>query len=388
MKLFNGKKRPQIGNKSQQMYHYDPYDYCNTSAKPQISKHRNLWESMFTKYPDIGKENFVKRFKSSEYQEQLGATFELFLYSFFLKQSYDIDVIDVPSQNTKEKEKTPDFKVTQPDGKSYYLEACCVFPDNDLHNPDQIKKSIIDSINQKIRFNKLRIHIVFSGTCSRQPSIIEITNWVSKLVSIWEGQFSGDNIYNITPVSREFDTFTVTIEPIIESKLDFNMQNNIVFSNSDGEAKLDRSHVSIRKKLRYKANRYKEFRPLVIALNIFNKGSIDEESILNALYGDSKFRKYHDRGKILKEEEFRRKDGFWIRNGKPCYKSVPAIILFDGITPDFIASNWAHIFYNPFIEKQDYFVHSLYLNRISWDESSRKKTTFTELRIEELFDLL
>jgi hypothetical protein len=93
------------------------FAYLDRSSRFEARRIRDLLESWFSHYPDTEKEQFKRRFQSSQFTS---AFFELYVYELLIRLGCSLEIHPNLPSNTK---KHPEFLVRDPSGEEFYLEA-------------------------------------------------------------------------------------------------------------------------------------------------------------------------------------------------------------------------------------------------------------------------
>lgn len=276
MKLFEEFQRTDHDFSS---YQESRYDFYNQSARPEFSKTRNLLESWFSAYPDEHKYTLKRDFQDNFYS----AFFELFLFTLFLKNNFEVLVHPAINDSAKK----PDFLIKK-NGTSIYVEARVVFDETNERNIQNIKSRIKDKLNE-ISSTKffVGIHEITLFNITRQPSLNKIKDFISKLLvsqELMEKEFANQDLQKFE-YQDEAIKFIVSLIPRLKTE---NKEKPVLIAVDfdEGKVQMVNPTVSLKKALNEKAKKYGKLQNrYIIAVNALSPWITDEEDYLSTLFG-------------------------------------------------------------------------------------------------------
>jgi len=156
-------------------YNFDIYEYYQKSSREGIIIVKNLLESWFLEFPLDDQKELKSRFKKEFYT----SFYELFLFTLFKKQGYEIEV----HPKLLSTDKRPDFLIEKAGFKSYVEAKVCRDMSKEEIGFERKKNQLYNEIN-KIRIKGFLLKIWEIDILSKkQPSAKEFIKFVEGEVS-------------------------------------------------------------------------------------------------------------------------------------------------------------------------------------------------------------
>jgi hypothetical protein len=303
--------------------------YLSESARPEIATVRRFWEHAFVDYPQAAKPAFVDRFRGGEFREAL---FELYVFSLLRAEGYRPEVLPEVAD-----ESTPDFAVTDSQGRRIYVEAFTVDCDPVLTHTEEMLAPLKDALGRLQPPFGLALKLRRS---SKSPLPY---GKIARAIDVWLASkafvalATQANANGMTSVRRDFDKagWQIEIEAHIAGPFSRPRRQRAggVILCSTGVHYLDPARP-LAKRLKNKAERYDVDGPLVLAVSPSAVG-IHCEDIESVLYGPT-WASHSLDGTIA----IRRKGGgLWTKkDGTKHNRGIPAVIVCPNVLPATIGS--------------------------------------------------
>lgn len=280
MILFEEKKRNRLDYCRQLE---NPYDFYDSSAKPEFGVVRDRLNYWFSRYPESHQSELRERFKCTF----SSAFFELFIHQLFSNLGFQIS-IHPKILNTRKK---PDFLVWNKFAE-FYLE---VKEATDKSTEDIIKEnrenSVYDFINEfsspdfflRIKTLEIKTH--------QHPLITEIRKTLEKELIKYEPdgmrkKLESEGLDSLPLIKIENEKILLEIQPIPKSKSIRGKSDIRPIGAFPINVILGGSNISIKKSIEKKADKYGTLdKPYIIAINSTSpKGTYDDD-VTNAILG-------------------------------------------------------------------------------------------------------
>jgi hypothetical protein len=280
VKLFEEKTRIRL---DPARHNEDPFEYYDSSAQKDISNIRKLLNEWFEKYPDSEKPELKSRFVGDFYP----SFFELFLYELFYRLEFQI-VIHPEIKNSNKK---PDFLLRK-NNLQIYVEAKEASDKSTNEEKIQNREGYFyDSLNKVISPNFFLQVKKLDIKTHEQPSIKSINrkveDWLSDLDPDIIGGKMKERDFDSIPLFRiNNDKILIEIKPLPKSKKNRGKTDGRPIGMYPIKSYWGGSENSIRRAIERKINKYGELtKPYLICINSTSFRGIDEEDILNAIFG-------------------------------------------------------------------------------------------------------
>jgi hypothetical protein len=315
------------------------HSYVDNSARPAFAIIRELLESWYADYPDVGKDDLAKRFHTSTLSTYSGAFFELYCHALLRAHGYRVELH--PETATG---RCPDFLVCDDSGPIFYLEATVALPATE----DQATASRDDQLNDCI--NSMQLPNLFLGRAVRrygekQLSCKKLKDFLYRTVEEFardETSLSSDEIFEYRSDDWEIDfRFFPCSTPSGDA------ESHRPLGVSSGPVSYPQPHVGLLKSLRKKAGKYGVVDlPFLVAVNCLHEHT-ENEDIAMALLGSNL--------------------SFWLGPVGPQNTRISGVVVADHIMPWTVGSHRAQLWLNPFASHK-LPVDALQLPRYSWNE--------------------
>lgn len=302
------------------------YDYINNSAKEDVSLLREILECWYSNYPKNEKFDLLKRMK--KYETFDDAFFELYIHELFLKMGFFLTahpkMLCSPNR--------PDYLAIK-DECSIYIETKVDYNNSEKSRAKQnIINSIKDQINS-IQSNNYKIILEDLDILSEnQPSIKgfrkHITNHFSRL-SYDEIKTQTETSFSNLP-SYEYEDNGIRICYSIFYFYDKTRADpRIIYIDTSNKFEWGDCCNSLQKSLQLKANKYGEMRhPFIICINALDM-MIDDEDVLNTIFGKLKTSLIINTvtNEVVEQQNYRECNGFFSTIQKR-HPQVSAVLIF------------------------------------------------------------
>lgn len=299
MKLFESFNRTNLEFKNHQQ---SIYDFYNQTARKEFSEIRERLEAWFECYPHQNKKKLKQDLIRNGFD---GAFYELFLYNYFYKLGFNIEIEPQVSSSSHR----PDFLISNNE-ISFYLEATVVTGVSDKETKkEKIRSVVYDKINEYYSpyfYLDIKCFQIISG---KAPSSKRILSFINDKLSNFDGGMDMNSYDLIDWIYQDEDIFMeIGIIPKSSKYKELKSSTTIGIYGGDGVAKIDRATEIISKSLVNKAKKYGKLdKPYIIAINLLD-GQSDFDINL-ALYGTESFIFSRDTKEFT--QIIRNKDGFF-----------------------------------------------------------------------------
>lgn len=280
MILFEDKKRNRLDYCRQLE---NPYDFYDSSAKPEFGVVRDKLNNWFSRYPEPNQSELRERFKSTF----SSAFFELFIHQFFFNLGFQISIH--PKILTTSKR--PDFLIRN-NLAEFYLE---VKEATDKSREEIIQEnrenSVYDFINEfclpdfflRIKTLEIKTH--------QHPLINEIRKTLEKELIKYDPdgmrkKLESDGLESLPLIKIENEKVLLEIQLLPKSKSIRGKNDVRPIGAFPIHTTFGGSDVSIKKSIEKKADKYGKLdKPYIIAINSTSPKGTDDDDVTNALLG-------------------------------------------------------------------------------------------------------
>lgn len=321
MKLFDIKKR----RDHKPANHCDNiYDFYDRSSWKWIEEIRNLLNLWYSRYPKQEKGDLRKRFQ----REFSSAFFELFLHELFLKEGFELIVHPtVPGTSKK-----PDFLVFGK-GLEFYLEAKESTDKSDAQRSLEGRIHILyDILNETYSPNFFfRINELILKS-DKQPSGKKIKAFLENRLPNFDPekiqqQFLKDGLEGTDKIFFENEEIKLTISLLAKSPELRGKEGVRPIGIYQHQSFVGGADDSIKTGIEKKATRYGKLdKPYLICINATSDKGLDQEDMLNALFGTLQITFSTDPNN--KEERWTRAlDGVFLNASGPKFTRVSGVFI-------------------------------------------------------------
>ncbi len=323
------------------------YEFYARSDRPEMAEMRNCWNDIYRRcrLPKKSKSDILNRFRSRD-DSHYSALFELFLYEFMHLLGWKAGI---PSAL---KSGRPDFLVSVPGSRNFYLEATCLLGSLKLTAQERLHSKIYQTIRE-IESNEFRVALSIRGNPEVEIGSMDLRLRVEK----WLKGLDYNRLLSILRAKRDITqlpaeviahgSLQIVLTPIPQSPPSSSKENGLVLL---GPTSVTRSRVStqMRQKLMDKAKQCASSRlPVVVALNVL-RDTFDTDAILDALFGELVVDVSFKDGHPVNWKSERGKLGLWCHLGRCQNSTISAVILFSHLDHFLFPSRKPQIVLNPF----------------------------------------
>ena len=294
------------------------YSYLDRSARSEAAQIRNVIEEWATIYPTSEYPDFTNKLRSNDDKVFLPAFFELYLY--ILMKKLNATKIDI-EPSVAHTSKHPDFHIHLNDDKNFYLEARCLFEDDEYTKQDDVITRIADRIDNRLKGNQIALGLYWDG----DPFEKDFSSKILSDLITWYKNLNINKSIDKEIKLFEFDSWNIKFTVMGKVKSD----HRVVNAHMPQDMRMVTVDARLRSALRDKAYRYGKLpSQFAIAANII-EGTNDFQ-IHNALFGNEAT-EYNPTTK--KYNDIRIGNGFWRGEKKWHYSRVGAVIIANKVNP-------------------------------------------------------
>jgi hypothetical protein len=347
MKIFDNVDRTYEGPASEQESHFV---FLNRSARKEINQVRELMEDWFSRYPDTQQEELRVRLRSEIDRHFLSAFFELYLHELLIRLGYHVEV---HPEVSIESGKRPDFLVSSPSGKEFYLEGILA---TDLSHADiganNRIKEVYDALNDIVSPN------FFIGINIRGTPTTPVPKWKLKRdVHRFLEKLDPDIVTSYYKNNNDFpkksfshDDWILEYYAIPKSNESRGKDSVRPLGVRMHMPKWVDTRTPIRDAIQKKSTKYGNLgKPYIIAVNSLAL-HLDNIDIMDALFGKESFVFTIDSdGSLVGSEPkaIRNPDGAWFGPEGPQNTRVSAVFIVWSLLPWSVAVRTPIIYHNP-----------------------------------------
>jgi hypothetical protein len=355
------------------------FQFMNRVDRVDWARVREELEAWYSEYRDSDND-LRNRFQSQREDQHYGAWWELYVYTFYRRLRYAVDVHPTMPNGTK-----PDFVVTR-EGVSTYVE-CKAIP----AKPRSAHEAWILDATNKVRHGDFLLELDIEREGKEQPRAASIRTNLEK----WLNTLDADDVLsNVRAGKDDFPSFTLPVKdwrltytayPVDREKRG-ERAGLLAVPPSSGAAFID-DVGPIRKALREKGRKYADLAqpledPLVVAINS-GSGFLENSDVDQALFGSAAFT-YLQGAPQPSIHSFRRENGYWRRN-PPAGTRVSAVLIGRNIDPWGAVRDVPQIWVNPWAPVPISDTYSL--TTTTADDSGKVTRVEGSLAVNELFGL-
>lgn len=279
MVLFTSGKRTDRRGYSQRETRFQ---YLDRSARSEAASIRRRLSAWLACYPKKHQSEWIARFSSRDDIAHSSAFFELYLYSYFTRLGFSVEVAP-GSQDGKVK--APDFKVSSKK-HTFFVEATTGHDETHeerlASKRQAVARNAIDGINN----DEFLVSLTWVDAPMTQP----IPRQVAASVSQWLSALNYDELRphrdeeGFKLPTREFAVAGGRLRIDAWPKSTRKRTSGLLASEGGGIRQVN-AHVAIRKALDEKSSRYCDLNlPYIVAINV-HSGIADHDDFADAVYG-------------------------------------------------------------------------------------------------------
>lgn len=324
------------------------YDYLNRSARPSMTRIRELLDCWFSAYPPEDREELSARFHSHDENQHNSAFFELYLHALLTRMGYWVQVHpEIPNCGNK-----PDFLVLRDKNPIFYLEATLATGPNEETAAEKRKNVVYETIDGMNSQNFWIGVEVKSSTENSPPG----RKWRKRL-EIWLGgldpdaigkQLNADGLKDMPRISLGDAGWNVEFQAIPKSPAACGEQGVRPIGLHIYPMHLCNEDEWIKNAIKDKATKYGDLNlPYFIAINVLSIYSNDELMIMYALFGKKGFRFYQHEDGRTDERLVRAPNGAFRGPNGPQNTRVSGVLICNYLTTGSIAKETPILWHNP-----------------------------------------
>lgn len=284
--------------------HSEPlFSYLNRSARPSMTRVRELMENWFSRYPQDGQYELRARFRSPDDIQHKGAFFELYMHALLSHLGYRVEAHPAILLSSTH----PEFLVHKEGVPIFYLEATLAAGPSEETAADKRESAVYDTID-KMHSPKFFIGVKVEMSTAKAPPGRKWRNnletWLSGLDPDEIGAtMKPGGLEDLPSLTLEHDGWRVAFQAIPKSP---------AARGKPGVRPIGLFHIPfheckedewVRNAIKEKATKYGNLNlPYVIAIDVLSVFSNDDLMIKDALFGDEQIScyalpggKFHDR---------------------------------------------------------------------------------------------
>jgi len=322
------------------------YNFYNRSAWPKMESIREFIELCVSNYPDSDVKELIARIKSGNDMHFRSATFELFLHEALIRTGFKL----VPHPKLKNGSKNkPDFLVSDPEGKQFYLEAVLANEVSKLDDSGEAIKGVVLDTLSRFPHENFMISIRHSGNLVTPPSAKKLKNqiheWLSSLnPDEIQKQINLNDLSSLPAFEWEHENWKLEILPIPLKIVSRGKSKTLIGMESSGARWLD-AWRPIRNAIKNKGSKYGNLDfPLVIAVNS-DSFKLETRDEMQALFGEEQYVFSIDGDNDYRIE--RNTNGAWIGKKGPKTRRVASVWIFKDLSVSSLEVAKSTVYYNP-----------------------------------------
>ncbi len=316
------------------------FDYLNASGRTEAGRVRALLEQWLTHYPELSREDLVRRFRSRDDTQHRGAFFELFLHELVRGSGLCVNAIEPTLPNGR----APDFLIQTNTQTEFYLEATLAtgLTRADAGAQRRLREALqaIDDVDSPFFF----LHLNSEGLPSAPVAVRRLRQAVQRFVDGLDygaarAAFEAGNETS-QAFRHEEHGLVISIQAIPKNTP---QGGGRAIGGHMLAGGLIEPHVAIKSAVQHKAGHYGELdRPLIIAVNGLEEyAGIDDA--LNAMFGTEAVA-VSSNGQ---HRWVRNPDGAWHDARGPIHTRCSAILFTNRLSPWSLGQRSAHLILNP-----------------------------------------
>ncbi len=349
IKLFDDIGR---SNKDLKSYSESSYSYLNNSARKECFNIREILESWFYCIPANFKKDIKNTFISLDKRKHLSAFFEIYLFNLF--KQIGMNILFHPRINSDKK--TPDFLIYDKYFNKIYVEATVVSDSDTKTSSKNIENQILDFLNT-IHSEYYFIGLEINFIPNTQVKLTKIKNFIeSKLKNLDYNLLN--NLYDkggqeaLPKWNFKDGLLDITFFPILKKREYAGSRSKRIVGLQMHDVEVVNTKESIRKSIINKARKYKNLDAnYIIALNVVKDLGMDDDDVMNALFGDEQVHFIETEKGIEYHSTSRKRNGaLWGSKG-PKNTHVSGILIFNNLNPWSISKTNPVLWHNPFTKQ-------------------------------------
>lgn len=349
--LFDEVERDYFGPSG---YSEPRYAFLNRAARPFFDLIRQTLQEWFDHFAaeEKKRENLSHLFRSENNTEHLGAFFELYLHQLMTQLGFKVEVEpEWPSAQ-------PDFLLTASTGQQILLEATSTFPSIMFGSKKVLENLILDEIDKRVNSPDFFLNVHINHAPEGDPPYARMCRFIEKELAkldpdqiIDEYLASGKReVHPRIPWNYESWDIEIVVSP---KKQEARGKTGIRPIGSITTVEMVDPVSSIRESIKSKYKKFgdkSELPPYLIALNIHNDGT-DDEDVFSALFGTEVTRVFLQESGPDQIIPGRELDGSWFSARGFQKTRISGLIVFKGLTPSQIGFRSPILWHHPAANK-------------------------------------
>ena len=321
------------------------FTYLNRSGRPAAHRIRSLLERWFEEFPESGKKELWRRFRSSNDQEHLSAFFELYCHALVRAQGHV--AVYHPSGRT-ENSAQPDFLV-KADGEPRFYMECTLAADPSFDAGEKARLNrLIDELNDKLESPNFFVHIFVDTMGKSSAPSSKIGRFLERELTKFDPDVVAEEARKLgwkawpcllwSAAGWALEFYLIPKSPEARERKDLRPIGGM----SSGLERVD-SRRPLLNALKSKSTRYGQLGlPFIIAINSLEL-TLTDRDIAQALFGTLWFLIDPD-----SDRPIRAPDGFWLGPKGPQNRRVSAVLIAADLTPWTNAERSPVLWHNPY----------------------------------------
>ena len=346
MRLFDNMKRDYTGPA---LHSESKFYYMNRSARSEVNNIRIKLEDWFTHYPLKVRLEFRQRFRSNNNAQYYSSFFELFLHELLLKLNCRVSVHPNLSGATT---KRPDFLITPPNGKKFYMEAVVVTNESDKEVAARNRENVVYDALNRLKSPNFFIGLNISGSPNTSPSAKRMRKFIKDRLDLLDPDqiikdYEKNGTKNLPKWNFEHDGWKVEFYPIPKKPEKRGKPDTRPLGLFSGDIHMIETRTAIRDAIIAKANSYGKLNlPYIIAVNALGE-HVEDIDIMEALFGREQCvfkwgKPVHGKPKMQRVP-----DGAWTSKSGSRYSRVSAALIAVKLLPWNIPDAFIRLCHNP-----------------------------------------
>jgi hypothetical protein len=326
---------------------YPGYDALNRSHDPAMAEVRRVLEMWFARYPIREQKDVCARFRSGIRAQHTGAFFELFLHELLLSLGCQIEPHPAPSPEIPER---PDFLVTDPLGRQFYLEARVATGES---SQEAAKRDLIDRLYQALGGMVsldyyVGLHLIEEGKV--QPSAKDMKHFLRKMMETYPYEDALTEVqkggFRALPAwDYRKDDWIIQFRPIPKPERSRGSSDIRTLAFEFEGIEVVEPRKAILAALEAKASKYGKLDlPFVVAINTLEWCLSDD--IIDALYGEEDW--VVNTTSHQPTLRGRKRNGGFMQRGGPANRTASAVLIGSPVLPWNLTEASLRLYLHPF----------------------------------------
>lgn len=318
------------------------FQFMNRVDRPDWARVRDELDCWYSQYPDRGRD-LRKRFCSRRADQHFGAWWELWIYTFYQRLGYSVDVHpDLPNGTN------PDFLISR-EGVSTYVE-CKAIPEK----PRAADEGRIVDCTNEVKHPDFLLELEIEQPGTQTPSCNSIRMQLGERLRA----LNADTVISDREAGKDFPSFQVSVQDWLLTYTAYPVDPEhrgdrgriLALPPTSGAVWTDNVGL-IRRALADKGSKYAKLNKpldnhLIVAINTWwVPMDDDDEEVFEALFGSPAFL-YWQGMRPPSIHAFRKQNGYW-RGDPPAGTRVSAVLMGHNIDPWTAAADIPRMWINP-----------------------------------------